>query len=54
MGLNVFVVRGVAGDVPLTTVFRGVFPFLIAMIVGLILIILIPQIALFIPNSMFG
>ena len=54
VGLNVFVVRGVAGDVPLTTVFRGVFPFLIAMIVGLILIILIPQIALFIPNSMFG
>ena len=54
VGLNVFVVRGVAGDVPLNTVFRGVFPFLIAMIVGLILIILIPQIALFIPNSMFG
>ena len=54
VGLNVFVVRGVAGDVPLTTVFRGVFPFLIAMIVGLILIILIPQIALIIPNSMFG
>lgn len=54
VGLNVFVVRGVAGDVPLTTVFRGVMPFLFAMIVGLILIILIPQIALFIPNSMFG
>ncbi len=54
VGLNVFVVRGVAGNVALTTVFRGVFPFLIAMIVGLILIILIPQIALFIPNSMFG
>lgn len=54
VGLNVFVVRGVAGDVPLTTVFRGVFPFLVTMIVGLILIILIPQIALFIPNSMFG
>ncbi|MEZ5724549.1 MAG: TRAP transporter large permease [Paracoccaceae bacterium] len=54
VGLNVFVVRGVAGDVPLTTVFRGVAPFLLAMIVGLILIILIPQIALLIPNSMFG
>ncbi|MFD1795538.1 TRAP transporter large permease [Paracoccus aurantiacus] len=54
VGLNVFVVRGVAGDVPLTTVFRGVTPFLLAMIVGLILIIMIPQIALLIPNSMFG
>ncbi|MGN7871709.1 TRAP transporter large permease, partial [Paracoccus sp. 22332] len=54
VGLNVFVVRGVAQDVPLTTVFRGVMPFLFAMIVGLILIILVPQIALLIPNTMFG
>lgn len=54
VGLNVFVVRGVAQDVPLTTVFSGVMPFLFAMIVGLILIILVPQIALLIPNTMFG
>lgn len=54
VGLNVFVVRGVAQDVPLTTVFRGVMPFLFAMILGLILIILVPQIALLIPNTMFG
>ena len=54
VGLNVFVVRGVAQDVPLTTVFRGVMPFLLAMILGLLLIILMPQIALLIPNTMFG
>ena len=54
VGLNVFVVRGVAQDVPLTTVFSGVMPFLFAMIVALILIILVPQIALLIPNTMFG
>ena len=54
VGLNVFVVRGVAGDVKLATVFKGVFPFLIAMIVCLVLIILIPDIALLIPNSMFN
>jgi tripartite ATP-independent transporter DctM subunit len=54
VGLNVFVVRGVAGDVPLKTVFSGVMPFLFAMIVGLLLIILFPQIALIIPNTMFG
>jgi tripartite ATP-independent transporter DctM subunit len=54
VGLNVFVVRGVAGDVPLTTVFRGVLPFLLAMIVGLLLIIAFPGIALMLPNSMFG
>ena len=54
VGLNVFVVRGVAGDVPLATVFKGVMPFLAAMILGLLLIVLFPQIALIIPNSMFG
>jgi tripartite ATP-independent transporter DctM subunit len=54
VGLNVFVVRGVAGDVPLVTIFRGVLPFLGAMIVGLLLIIAFPGIALLLPNSMFG
>jgi len=54
VGLNVFVVRGVAGDVPLATIFAGVIPFLLAMIVTLVLIILFPGIALIIPNSMFG
>jgi TRAP transporter, DctM subunit len=54
VGMNVFVVRGVAGDVPLATIFRGVFPFLLAMIVALVLIILFPQIALVLPNSMYG
>lgn len=54
VGLNVFVVRGVAGDVPLSTIFAGVVPFLIAMILTLLLIIAFPGIALMIPNSMFG
>ncbi|MEL6205022.1 MAG: TRAP transporter large permease [Pseudomonadota bacterium] len=54
VGLNVFVVRGVAGDVPLSTIFVGVFPFLIAMVIGLLMIIAVPGIALLLPNSMFG
>jgi TRAP-type C4-dicarboxylate transport system permease large subunit len=54
VGLNVFVVRSVAGDVPLSTIFAGVLPFLAAMIMTLLLIILFPWIALAIPDSMFG
>lgn len=53
VGLNVFVVRNVARDVPLATVFRGVLPFLFAMVICLLLIIAFPDIALTIPNSMF-
>ncbi|TPE44561.1 TRAP transporter large permease subunit, partial [Amaricoccus solimangrovi] len=54
VGLNVFVVKGVATDVPMTTIFRGVLPFLLAMALGLLLIIAFPSIALLIPNTMFG
>lgn len=54
VGLNVFVVRSVSDDVPLTTIFKGVLPFWMAMIVAVILLIIFPQIALLIPNAMFG
>ncbi|WP_176086247.1 TRAP transporter large permease [Martelella sp. HB161492] len=54
VGLNVFVIKGVARDVPLVTIFKGVAPFLLAMIICLLLIIIFPEIALVIPNTMFG
>jgi tripartite ATP-independent transporter DctM subunit len=54
VGMNVFVVKGIAPDVPMATIFRGVLPFLLAMLVCLLLIVAFPQIALFLPNSMFG
>ena len=53
VGLNVFVVKSVAGDVPMATIFRGVLPFWFAMAACLILIVLFPQIALLIPQAMF-
>lgn len=54
VGLNVFVVRAVSNGVPLTTIFKGVLPFWLAMVVAIILLIIFPQITLFIPNAMFG
>jgi len=54
VGINVFVVKGLVPDVPLAKVFEGILPFWLAMIVCLILLILFPQIALFIPNRMIG
>jgi tripartite ATP-independent transporter DctM subunit len=50
VGVNVYVIKGVAGDVPLHTIFRGILPFLFALIVAIILILVVPQIALFLPN----
>jgi tripartite ATP-independent transporter DctM subunit len=52
VGLNVFAVAGISGNTPLETVFRGIFPFFIAMIFCLAIIILFPQLSLFLPNLM--
>jgi C4-dicarboxylate transporter DctM subunit len=52
VGINVYVVSGVARDVPLHTIFKGVMPLLIALIVGTLLLIPFPQIALFLPGLM--
>jgi C4-dicarboxylate transporter DctM subunit len=52
VGINVYVVYGVAKDVPLEKIFRGVFPMLIALLVCNLLLILFPQIALWLPGLM--
>jgi len=52
VGMNVFVLRGVVPDVKLSTIFRGVVPFWLADIVRLVLIVSIPSLSLFLPNSL--
>lgn len=52
VGINVFVVKGVAEDVPMRSIFAGIMPFWLAMIACVALIIAFPQIALVLPNSM--
>jgi C4-dicarboxylate transporter DctM subunit len=51
VGLDVFILSG-AIDVPLFTIFRGVLPFLVAMVIGIIILAVFPQIALFLPSTM--
>lgn len=52
VGINVYVVYGVAEDVPLEVIFKGVLPMLLALLVCNIIILLFPQIALFLPGLM--
>jgi TRAP-type C4-dicarboxylate transport system permease large subunit len=54
VGINVFVVKGIAPNVSLNTIFRGIWPFWFAMLAALIFVFLLPQIALLLPNTMFG
>jgi tripartite ATP-independent transporter DctM subunit len=52
VGLNVFIIKGVARDVPIGTIFRGIFPFLFADLCQVVLLIAIPQLSLFLPSLM--
>jgi C4-dicarboxylate transporter, DctM subunit len=53
VGINVYTIKGVAKDVPMETIFRGILPFWVAMILCLVILIVFPQIALFLPDQMY-
>jgi tripartite ATP-independent transporter DctM subunit len=50
MGMNLYVIQGVAGDVTIGQVFRGVIPFLAADFIHLLLLVLFPALALALPK----
>ncbi len=52
VGVNVYVVYGVAKDVPLEEIFKGVFPMLLALLLCNLILLFFPQIALFLPSLM--
>lgn len=54
VGINVFVVKSIAPDVPMGQIFRGIWPFWFAMAAMIGLLILFPQIALFLPDKLVG
>jgi tripartite ATP-independent transporter DctM subunit len=53
VGINVFIVKSVAPNVPLGDIFRGVAPFWFAMLLTLVILIAFPQISLILPDTMF-
>ena len=50
IGMNLYVIHGIAPDVPLGRIFRGVIPFLIADLIHLLIIILFPAMVMFLPG----
>lgn len=49
VGMNVYVIHGLAKDIPIGTIFRGIIPFLITDFLHLALIILVPALTLGLP-----
>ena len=51
IGMNVFVIKGMVQSVPLVSIYKGVLPFVIGQVVLIIAVFLIPEIALWLPET---
>ena len=52
VGMDVFVLAG-AIDVPIFTVFKGVFPFVLTVLIAIVILLIFPDIALILPRAMW-
>lgn len=52
IGMNIFVIRSVARDIPVTTIYRGIIPFVAVDVIRLLLVVFLPAIVLFLPSQM--
>ncbi len=52
VGLNVYTLAGIAKDVPMAEIFKGATPFLISIIIVAVILVIFPQIVLYLPNLM--
>jgi len=52
VGMNIFVIKSVIEDVKISTIFYGVMPFILTDILRLIILIIFPAIALYLPSQM--
>lgn len=54
VGLNIFVIKNIAPDIPLKDVIWGVFPFLLLMVLAVLLLCVFPSIATGLPDMIMG
>jgi C4-dicarboxylate transporter, DctM subunit len=54
VGLNLFVINAIAPDVPTKVVLWGSLPYVIAMVVGIVILCLVPEIATWLPDHLMG
>ncbi|QGZ36696.1 TRAP transporter large permease [Stappia indica] len=54
VGLNLYVINGIAPNITLGEILRGSLPYVGCMVVGIVLLCLMPEIALWLPNLLMG
>jgi TRAP-type C4-dicarboxylate transport system permease large subunit len=53
VGINIFVLQGIAPEIPQGEIVRGILPFLLLLLVSVIVFTFFPQVVLFLPNYVF-
>ncbi|MBI2316769.1 MAG: TRAP transporter large permease, partial [Betaproteobacteria bacterium] len=54
VGLNIYVINGIAPEVPLMTIMRGAYPYVICMLLSIAILCVFPEIATWLPNWLMG
>lgn len=54
VGLNLYVVQGIAPQIPVRDILLGTLPYVGVLAVGIVTLILVPDIVVWLPNQMFG
>jgi tripartite ATP-independent transporter DctM subunit len=54
VGMNLFVIQAQAPDVKITSIYRGIIPFLVAPLILIVLLFLFPGLALWLPKALYG
>jgi tripartite ATP-independent transporter DctM subunit len=54
VGLNIFIIKNIAPDIPLGEVIWGVIPFVLLMMLAIVILCLIPQTAMWLPTAVMG
>ncbi|MCZ6752920.1 MAG: TRAP transporter large permease subunit, partial [Acidobacteria bacterium] len=54
VGLNLYVIHGIAPDIRLATILWGALPFMLAMVLGIIILCIFPSLATWLPDTVMG
>ena len=54
VGLNLYVINGIAPDIPLKTILAGSLPFVLCMVLAIVILCVFPGLATWLPNTLMG
>jgi TRAP-type C4-dicarboxylate transport system permease large subunit len=54
VGMNLFVIQAQVPDIPILSIYKGTLPFLVSPLVLIILLLVFPDIALYLPRLLYG